>query len=218
METNAIGVQSNKSVETRLSKQYSQLMNMLYRQSIVTKVQEVSHTSNSAQLTGNTLVFNNSSWIIDSGATDHMCHQLCLFDSMKFLDNNLHTVVVPNGRKITVKYNGNITLPNGIFLREILFVPEFHFNLIYIQKLASHLKCNVTFNTNNCFIQEQLKKPLLLGDNIKGLYYRHASNPIGYKAHKSVLNCTALHASTEEAKLRQMTWTPTIQQAQDPFS
>lgn len=100
-----------------------------------------------------------------------MCHQLSLFDTVKPLLNKAHNVIVSDGRKIKVEFIGDVSLPDGLCLKEVLFVPSFHFNLISVYKLAAQLKCNVVFNDNKCIIQEQLKKHLLLGNNIKGLYY-----------------------------------------------
>ncbi|CAO2816772.1 unnamed protein product [Amaranthus hypochondriacus] len=46
-------VQGSKSAEARLTQeQYTLLMNLLNKQSSISDIQEVSHTSNSAQLTG----------------------------------------------------------------------------------------------------------------------------------------------------------------------
>lgn len=78
-------------------------MSMLNKQSTVSDVQEVSHTSNSAQLTGNTpSVHKKLSTIIDLGTTDHMCYQLCLFDNIRPLLNKVHNIFVPDGRRIKV--------------------------------------------------------------------------------------------------------------------
>ena len=147
-------------------------MSMLNKQSTTSDVQEVSHTSNLAQLTSKSFnLFNKSNWIIDSGATDHMCHQPSLFVSVRPLLNKMHSVTVPDGRKNRVEFIGDVTLPNALCLKEVLFVPTFHFNLISVQKLTAQLKCNVGFYDNKCIIHEKLKKNLFLGNNIKGLYY-----------------------------------------------
>ena len=100
-----------------------------------------------------------------------MCFQLCLFDNVVPLIEKVHNVVVPDGRKIRVEYMGDVSLPNGLRLKEVLFVPNFNYNLISVHKLTTQLKCSLTFNTNQCVLQEQLKKHLLLGKNHKGLYY-----------------------------------------------
>ena len=123
---------------------------------IISDVQEVSHTSNAAQLTCmKSLDKNCLSWIIDSGATDQMCCQPSLFDYMQPLAQKKHSVRVPDGRIIKVKCSGNITLKNGICLREVLYIPDFNYNLISMQKLCTNLECCVFFNAKDCVIQEQ---------------------------------------------------------------
>ena len=62
-------------------------------------------------------------WIIDSGASDHMCHDLFKFFSYHLLKNQSHTITIPDGRSILVKYIGQIKLSNGIILNNVLYVP-----------------------------------------------------------------------------------------------
>lgn len=62
-------------------------------------------------------------------------------------------------------------LNNGIVLKNVLYVPEFRFNLIAISKIASDMKCVVHFEASKCYIQESLKKRTwLLGESKAGLY------------------------------------------------
>ena len=57
--------------------------------------------------------------------------------------------VVLGGRKFRVQYSGNITLPNGICLKDVLYVPQVHFNYIYVHELVTQLKCIVIFYSNS---------------------------------------------------------------------
>ena len=63
---------------------------------------------------------------MDSGATDHMCFQLCLFDNVVPLIEKVHNFVDPDRKKIRVEYMGDVSLPNGLRPKEVLFVPNFH--------------------------------------------------------------------------------------------
>lgn len=110
-------------------------------------------------------------WIVDSGASDHMFHDLSKFTSYEILKHKRHSITIPDGRTIPVKYVGLVKLNNGIVLRNVLYVPEFRFNLITVNKIASDMKCVVSFDTNKCYIQEILmKKTWLLGKSKVGLY------------------------------------------------
>lgn len=83
-------VQERGSFDTKLTQQqYLQLMTLLSKQQTsASEPQEITHVSNSTQLTGKALSdFNKSKWIIDLGATDHVCSQYELFDSCETLNN-----------------------------------------------------------------------------------------------------------------------------------
>ena len=43
-----------------------------------------------------------------------------------------HVITIPDGRKVNVQCIGTVYLNNGVKLREVLYVPEFHFNLISV--------------------------------------------------------------------------------------
>ena len=153
-------VQEGGSFDNKLTQQqYSQLMTLLSKQQTsASEPQEITHVSNSTQLTGKTLfVFDKSNWIIDFGATDHICSQYELFDSCETPNNNQHVIVIPNGKRIKVNNAGVIKLPNGIILKNVLHIPDFQFNLLSLQKLAKDVGCNVFFTSNNCYMQEHLK-------------------------------------------------------------
>ena len=63
-------------------------------------------------------------------------------------------------------------LLNDITLKNVLYVPKFCFNLIFVSKLSKDLHCSKNFNSNGCFVQEYLmKKPLLLGRETNALYF-----------------------------------------------
>ena len=92
-----------------------------------------------------------------------MCCKKDLFHNRRVLNDKCHNIIVPDGRKVKVQHMGDILLPNGLCLKDVLYVPYFHFNLISVHKLVTQLKCSINFYANTCFIQEQLKKHLLLG-------------------------------------------------------
>ena len=70
---------------------------------------------------GQSSSINSSSWIIDSGATSHICHDLKLFDQYTLLSNR--TITLPNNYKINVKAIGSVTLTPSIELSNVLYIP-----------------------------------------------------------------------------------------------
>lgn len=99
----------------------------------------------------NNLSNNNKSWIIDSGATRHICSYSEAFIELNCLSNSF--VTLPNNKQITVNYYGNIKLTENITLQDVLFVPEFQFNLISVSALLINNDINITFSYNGCIIQ-----------------------------------------------------------------
>lgn len=84
-----------------------------------------------------------TSWIVDCGATDHMCHDLKIFWSYSFIKDNDRKITLPDGKQVSVLFSGNICLSNNIVLEDMLYVPDFKFNLISILKICHDMKCNM---------------------------------------------------------------------------
>ena len=113
----------------------------------------------------------NPIWILDSGATDHICHDLSLFSTYTPLQSHAHTITIPDGRQVAIKHIGYVLLPGNITLRNVFHVPDFHYNLISIHKLCLDLKCDITFSASSCMIQgPHLTLPQVLGNLHQGLY------------------------------------------------
>lgn len=161
---------------TLTSAQYQQLLHLLKTQPSDSDESLDAPTNNGATaLLASTfclLANNTHSWIIDSGASDHMTFDLNLFESYHPLQHNEHTITIPDGRHIAVKCIGTISLPSGIKLKNVLYVPQFRFNLISTHRLCQDLNCDVIFNSNGCFVQDlSMREPWLLGKVKQGLYY-----------------------------------------------
>jgi len=58
--------------------------------------------------TGNKFIFSFSSWIIDSGATNHICSSLTYFASYQQIHPNY--VKLPNGNQVIANYSGSVFL------------------------------------------------------------------------------------------------------------
>lgn len=108
------------------------------------------------------------SWILDSGATNHMTYNRSLLVKIKSLAYP-YLITLPNGYKVRVTEIGDAHLSPAITLQKVLFVPSFKFNLISVHCLASHLKDVFSFNSSSCFMQgPSLKSPLEIGRAISG--------------------------------------------------
>lgn len=101
----------------------------------------------------------SSFWMLDSGASDHICTNLQSFSSYQKIKPI--SVQLPNGTLITTYFSGTIYFPASLYLHDVLFIPEFHYNLISIRKLASSLNCQFIFSPTSCVIQDLSSKKMI---------------------------------------------------------
>lgn len=136
--------------------QYQQLLQLLGKdknveQSTPNNQEELKYANVAGKLCLLSVV--GSRWIVDSGVTDHMCHDLSLFHSYSCIKDHGSTITIPNGKQVYVTYHGVIHLNNDIVLEDVLYVPDFKFNLISIPKICPDMKCNVVFNYLGCTLR-----------------------------------------------------------------
>jgi hypothetical protein len=139
-----------------------------------------------------------SSWIIDSGSTDHMTHE-----SSNFSSYNAHPskrcVKTANGSSSAVSGVGSLPLTSSISLSTVLHVPHLSGKLLSISQITKELKCSVTFFDTHCVFQDLLTGTMIgLGRERDGLYYLdlnwHAKEDTG-QVHQVV------GSSTSEAQI-----------------
>jgi Pol polyprotein len=117
------------------------------------------------------LTCSNVKWIIDSGATDHICASIDLFESYRNFDKHPNTITIADGKQVIVEHIGTIRFDNGIVLQNVLHVPGLKFNLISTHKLCTDMQCAITFTHDKCLIQgPTLPQSVVLGNLASGLY------------------------------------------------
>jgi hypothetical protein len=117
----------------------------------------------------------SKSWIIDTGATDHMVSSIIHFTS---ITNVISThVKLPNGKLALVTHIGIVKLSNTLILADVLYVPSFSCNLISANKLLKNIRCCFIFITGFCFIQSLAPWKIIgLGKERHGLFYLQQSD------------------------------------------
>ena len=109
-------------------------------------------------------------WIIDTGASDHMCHNENLFIQTQIFPKAYH-VTLPNGHVVNVHKVGSVRIHLDIILHNVLHVPQFKYNLLSIGKLCKQAFSYAIFTNSKCYFQgPSMKRPLELGDIHSGLY------------------------------------------------
>nr|KYP58589.1 Copia protein [Cajanus cajan] len=71
-----------------------------------------------------------SSWVLDSGAIDHICYCLSHFTSYHKI-KPIH-VTLPNGNKVVANYSSSVFLTLDHVLHNVLYIPSYSFNLLSI--------------------------------------------------------------------------------------
>jgi len=99
--------------------------------------------SNTTTHTGNKFLSSFSSWIINSGATNYICSSLSHFTSYHQI--NPIPVKLPNGNQVFANYSGSVFINQDHVLDNVLYIPNFTFNLLSVAKLIDNLSYVIVF-------------------------------------------------------------------------
>nr|KYP41111.1 Retrovirus-related Pol polyprotein from transposon TNT 1-94 [Cajanus cajan] len=95
---------------------------------------------------------NSHTWIIDSGATSHICCSKQLYNSYTPIHNS--DVSLPNSTKVNVEGIGSIKINDDIFLHNVLYIPMFRFNLLSLLTLINNNPFRFTMESNSFLLQD----------------------------------------------------------------
>ena len=110
--------------------------------------------------TNTCFISSSSTWVIDSGATDHMTSNFSLFTTFQSHPST-STVTLADGSTSCVLRLRTIHLTPPITLTYVLSLPQFSFNLIYVSKLTRTLNCSISLFPDYCLIQDLLTKQII---------------------------------------------------------
>ncbi|KAF7131949.1 hypothetical protein RHSIM_Rhsim09G0112600 [Rhododendron simsii] len=116
-----------------------------------------------------------SVWIIDTGATNHMCSSLTLFTTYKSCPTQSF-VELPDGSSTQITHIGTIKLSPTLTLENVFHIPSFKYNLLSVSQLARSNNCIAIFSPLSCSFQDLSTRRTIGQGNIhEGLYYYQAS-------------------------------------------
>jgi len=123
----------------------------------------------------------------DSGATDHIsCSLSNLISSKQISPIN---VSLPDGTKVQATHLGVAKISESLYIRDVLFIPAFSYNLISISKLVSHSKYSIIFSTNTCVIQDKMSiKKIGIADLQSVLYILTGDKEVGCSLSSRICN------------------------------
>lgn len=108
-------------------------------------------------------------WVIDTGATNHICHDKHSFSSFHYLQNT--TVSLPNRIRVSIVGIGSVHLGRHLILHDVLFIPQFKFNLFSVSSLTKSMGCRIWFDQTSCVLQDPTRELMVgMGKQIANLY------------------------------------------------
>jgi len=125
--------------------------------------------SNTTTQTGNKFLSSFSSWILNSGATDHICSSLTHFTSYHQI--NPIFVKLPNGNQVIANYSGSVFINQDRVLDNVLYIPNFTFNLLSVAKLINNLSCVIIFYSNGCHIKDKNSLQVIGSTDMQDRFY-----------------------------------------------
>lgn len=138
------------------------------------------------------LLFPNS-WVIDSGATDHMASSSTHLYSQTAVSST--PIKLPTGQTASISHIGTAEPIPNLKLDNVLSVPSFQLNLLSVSKLTKSLQCSITFFPDHCVIQDlHTKRTIRVGKESGGLYYLVTQpSPTAAATHSSNVNFYLWH-------------------------
>ena len=113
---------------------------------------------------------DHEKWILDTGASDHVTCLLSNFSTFNEVDNVI--INLPTGHQVHATHIGSVILSAQLTLNDVLYVPDFNFNLISVSKLAANQALCLTFASDSCLIQDKHRKITIGSAKLhQGLYH-----------------------------------------------
>lgn len=95
--------------------------------------------------------FNSDVWIIDTGVSEHMWFDKISLHNLLSLPCHVH-INLPNSNRVTVTHIGNIHILPTLILNNVLLVPSFKYNLLFVHRLCLQFNCTIYFNSDKCLM------------------------------------------------------------------
>ena len=122
---------------------------------------------------GDGLSAQGGRWVIDSGASGHLCGNSSNFLSLKPVTGQ-KGVRLTDGSSSPIVGQGNMSITPTLQLSHVLHAPSFPQNLLSVSRMTKELNCRVIFDPMGCTFQDLLTGRRIGGGYEEGgLYYLH---------------------------------------------
>ena len=107
----------------------------------------------------NPMFASSKFWIMDSGASKHICADGNSFLVLQPISNT--SITLPNNSQIRVNMVVDVQINPQIFLKNVLFVPQIHFNLLFVSALTTDSSLDIHFIHDHFIIQDPHHKKMI---------------------------------------------------------
>ncbi|XP_061369921.1 uncharacterized protein LOC133312697 [Gastrolobium bilobum] len=127
----------------------------------------------------------NYTWLVDSGASQHMTGNLQLISNVESIPPT--SIGLPDGDQLVSVQRGIFQLTSNIILQDVLYVPQLKCNLISVAQLLADTNCIISFTHTGCELQDPTTRIKIgLGRLQAGVYVHDSLNK-----RSSLTACTA---------------------------
>lgn len=129
-------------------------------------------------------------WLVDSGASHHMCSNTRYFSNMHRLPKPIH-ISLGDGSQITATAAGTVLLPllTKTISFSALYIPRLIYSLLSVSRLSECPEYSVYFYNRECYLRVGCKSARLTGDSAhhlgllrNGLYEVCLSGQVGNRS------------------------------------
>lgn len=96
-----------------------------------------------------------SCWIVDSGATSHVCSALAFLSEICHVSGV--TVSLPNGTSVPITHTGTVHIYDKLVLHNVFHVDSFKFNLLSVSSLLQNRDLSTYVYHDFCFIKDHIQ-------------------------------------------------------------
>lgn len=116
------------------------------------------------------LFLSSDSWILDTGASSHMCFNKSLLQHFNshFPPTKIH---LPDSSVKIISTHGQASLHPQLQLNHVLFIPQFRFNLISVNRLIHESNLSLSFTKSHCVVQDLRNSRIIAIAAMKGNLY-----------------------------------------------
>lgn len=134
--------------------------------------------------------FSTSCWILDSGATHHICNSHDLFQKLSLSRN--YFLTLPTSQNIPIQGVGSVVLFPNLVLSNVFYVPSFRFNLLSLGSLLQSYPYHVIFSASSFTIQDKISSmKIAKGELEDGLYILNMSHTSNFSSVNSSSNAVS---------------------------